>query len=412
MTHDWKSRSDWVVVLAGVSAALHVGKLAPSLPLLQRELGMTLLQAGFLLSLVQVAGMALGLVAGLAANSIGLRRCVLGGLLVLAFASVAGGVSTGVGTLLGWRAVEGVGFLLVCMPAPALLRRLVPPAHQAQVLGLWGAYMPLGTALALLCGPWVVQWVGWRSWWWILGAISLLLFAWVWRVVPHDPDGWHWPGHYSQQQRAESLPMPGWTRRLQVTLTSRGPWLVALVFAVYSGQWLAVIGFLPYVLADRAVAGAALSLPLALVAGVNIVGNIAAGRALARGVAPQHLLFVGFCAMALGAAVAFAELNEAQTAGLGLGWRFAGVLVFSMFGGLIPATLFSLAVLVAPDESSVSTTVGWMQQLSAFGQFVGPPLVAWVAAGAGSWRWTWCVTGAACLVGLLLARLLGRGVRP
>ena len=53
-----------VVILAGVTAALHVGKLPPALPLLRETLGVTLLQAGFLLSLVQVAGMALGLVGG------------------------------------------------------------------------------------------------------------------------------------------------------------------------------------------------------------------------------------------------------------------------------------------------------------------------------------------------------------
>ena len=71
----------------------------------------------------------------------------------------------------------------------------------------------------------------------------------------------------------------------------------------------------------------------------------------------------------------------------------------------------ALALTVSPDESCASSTVGWMQQWSALGQFAGPPLVASVAAQAGSWRWTWCVTGAACLLGLLLARLLAREVR-
>ena len=55
----------WIVILAGVSAALHVGKLPPALPVLQGELGITLVQAGFLLSLVQLASMTLGIVAGL-----------------------------------------------------------------------------------------------------------------------------------------------------------------------------------------------------------------------------------------------------------------------------------------------------------------------------------------------------------
>ncbi|MFZ2294636.1 MAG: MFS transporter, partial [Polaromonas sp.] len=71
------------VVVAGVVAALHVGKLPPALPVLKDLLGITLLQAGFLLSLVQLAGMTLGLVTGLAAQRVGLRRSMIAGLLVL-----------------------------------------------------------------------------------------------------------------------------------------------------------------------------------------------------------------------------------------------------------------------------------------------------------------------------------------
>ena len=66
-----------VVVLAGVSAALHVGKLPPALPVLRDALDLTLVQAGFLLSLVQLAGMSLGLAAGQAADRIGLRSSML-----------------------------------------------------------------------------------------------------------------------------------------------------------------------------------------------------------------------------------------------------------------------------------------------------------------------------------------------
>ena len=84
------------------------------------------------------------------------------------------------------------------------------------------------------------------------------------------------------------------------------------------------------------------------------------------------------------------------------------MLAFSAIGGVIPGTLFALAVHVAPSEHTLSTTVGWMQQWSAFGQFVGPPLVAWVAGVAGGWHFTWLVTGACSLVGLLLAAFIAR----
>jgi MFS transporter, CP family, cyanate transporter len=72
-----------VVVLGGIAAALHVGKLPPALPALREALGVTLVQGGFLLSLVQLAGMSLGLVIGLAADGLGLKRTMVAGLLTL-----------------------------------------------------------------------------------------------------------------------------------------------------------------------------------------------------------------------------------------------------------------------------------------------------------------------------------------
>jgi MFS family permease len=91
--------------------------------------------------------------------------------------------------------------------------------------------------------------------------------------------------------------------------------------------------------------------------------------------------------------------------------RYAAVLAFSMVGGLIPGTLFSLAVRLAPGERTISTTVGWMQQLSSLGQFAGPPLVAWVATRSGGWQWSWLVTAACAAAGLLLASLIGQLLR-
>jgi MFS family permease len=109
-----------VVILAGVSAALHVGKLSPALPILRDALHISLLQAGFLLSLVQLAGMALGLVVGLAADGIGLKRSLIMGLLILFGSGALGGYAQNATDLLALRALEGVGFLLVSMPAQRL----------------------------------------------------------------------------------------------------------------------------------------------------------------------------------------------------------------------------------------------------------------------------------------------------
>lgn len=379
-----------VVIAAGVSAALHVGKLSPALPVLSTQLGVTLVQAGFLLSLVQLAGMTLGLAVGLSADTLGLKRSMMSGLLLLSAASLLGGWARSAETLLVLRALEGLGFLLVSMPAPSLIRQLVSPDRMSATLGLWGAYMPLGTATALLCGPLVITLASWEFWWWLLAGVTATMAMWVWRVVPHDRGRRHAARH------AGHVPS-GWQQRLRHTLGAPGPWLVALSFAMYSGQWLAVIGFLPTIYADGGVASGSSAVLTALVAGVNMVGNIASGRLLSRGVRPQVLLYTGFTVMAGGTLLAFAALP------IGSVPRFVAVLLFSMVGGMIPGTLFSLAVRLAPGDGAVSTTVGWMQQWASLGQFAGPPIVAWLASASGGWHWTWLMTGACSIAGVALA---------
>jgi MFS family permease len=400
----------FAVLLGGVSGALHLGKLPPAVPALQASLGIGLVEAGFLLSLVQVASMTLGLLVGLAADTIGLRRSMLTGLFVLTVASLLGGLvgfsadggAHAVQWLLLLRGIEGIGFLLAVMPGPGLIRALTPPGADKAALGLWGAYMPLGVALALLLGPALIAWGDWTGWWWALSVVSAGAALWVWTVVPGD----------RARQAVGGLPSEGWSSRLRATVGARAPWLVALTFAVYSSQWMAVIGFLPAIYAGAGVPAAWNAVLTALAAAMNIVGNIAGGRWLQRGVAPERLLQLGFLTMALGGVAAFAQTGQgADALGLPPALRYIAVCAFSLGGGMVPATLFLLGVRLAPGPTTVSTTVGLMQQASSLGQFLAPPAVAWLAHRVGGWHWTWTATLACSLAGMAIARRLGR-IRP
>ena len=84
-----------------------------------------------------------------------------------------------------------------------------------------------------------------------------------------------------------------------------------LSFAVYSGQWLAVIGFLPTIYTQAGISGATTGVLTAVAAAVNMIGNIGSGRLLHRGVKPTTLLVVGFVAMALATVLAFAGAHGA-----------------------------------------------------------------------------------------------------
>ncbi len=380
------------MVLAGMVAALHVGKIPTAIPALREALGMTLLEAGFLLSMVQLAGMLLGVLVGVACEGLGLRRSLISGQIILSIASLGGMWARFPSDLLLLRALEGLGFLLVVLPAPSLIRQQVDPARLARFLGLWGAYMPAGAALALLCGPMVMTATGWQHWWGWLGGLSAAMAAAVALNVATDSTS---QTHSGRGVHMPNLAGSSWKHRLHITLLSPGPWLVAVAFAMYSSQWLAVIGFLPSLYGqsgmDQSVAGAL----TALVCAVNVIGNVGAGVLLQRGWQAQRLLYVGFVSMGLTSFLVFNSLlGDLPLV------RYVSALGFSGVGGLIPGTLFVTALRVSPNAQTVSTTVGWMQQCSASGQFLGPPIVAWVALQAGGWHATWIVTVLASVIGI------------
>ncbi|MEZ5701769.1 MAG: MFS transporter [Burkholderiaceae bacterium] len=340
--------------------------------------------------MVQLAGMSLGLLVGSGADRIGARRVMQVGLLLLALASALGSTAQQVPWLLASRALEGLGFLLSVLPAPALLRQRVSHPHTlSKALGWWGAYMPLGTAIALLAGTALIGWVGWRGAWQALAAVSLLAWVALTLAVPAQ-----------RVRHAHAVPAP-LGPRLRRTLAAPGPWLVALGFFLYSGQWIAVVGFLPTVYQQAGYTGSWIAWLTALAAAVNIVGNVMAGRLLAKGIAPGRLMSTAFGVMGMGAMLTFAGDVPPLVA-------YLAVLLFSGVGGLIPGTLFVVAVRLAPDDGTVSSSVGWMQQLSAFGQFVGPPAVAWLASAAGNWHWTGMLTGACSMLGLAVAAQIDR----
>ncbi len=388
----------WLIIAAGCVAALQVGKLPPALPILQHHLGLSLLQSGFLLSAVQGSGMLLGLVVGQWVDGQGLRRSMLWGLQLLALASAIGGLSGlidaqgSAAILLSSRLIEGLGFLLTVLPGPALLRRSVPSDQLAPFLGYWGTYMPIGMSLALLVGPFWLQIAPWPAWWLLFAGISATMAWALGRGLTPDPE----------RERSQ-LDIVAMIERLRLTLGARGPWLIALMFGVYSAQWLAVVGFLPSIYAQAGVRGAVLALLTALAAAVNLLGNMMSGRLLRRGWSHGQTLLIGYTAMGLGSGVAFVHWTEATP------WlRYAGVLLFSSVGGLIPGTLYSLAVRLAPRPHLVGSTVGWMQQLSATGQFIGPPIAAALAMAVGGWQLTWVFTLACCLAGVWFTVLVSR----
>jgi MFS family permease len=211
--------------------------------------------------------------------------------------------------------------------------------------------------------------------------------AWlIWRGLP--------PDRRASRQGGGAVKRESAWRIISMTLSTGGIWMVAFMFAMYGGSWLAAIGFLPTIYALAGIPSVLAGVVTAVVAGSNALGCVYAGRFLQKGWSPLALVLTGFASMGIGGVVAFALPVPVWV-------QFLGIFIFSSVSGLVAGTMFTLVIKLAPSPQATPASVGWMQQVSAAGQFSGPPVAAWVATIAGGWQATWMVTASASLLGAL-----------
>lgn len=389
------ARTPWPLVLllvgAGVVAAFQIGKAPAALPALRSDLGLSLIEAGWVISMFNVIGIALGMLIGAFADQLGHRRMVLGGLAAVAASSLLGAAAPGSAVLLLSRFVEGLGFIVVVVATPGLIVRATAPSDLKLAFGAWGAYMPAGTATMMLVSPAIIDPFGWRGLW-IANAAIVGLFTLALAAATRAMRATGQPRRHGGV--AAGVLHDGWR-----TLTSPGPPLLALIFASYTLQFLAVFGFLPTIMIDQGVgAGAAAALSAFAIA-VNVIGNLAGGVLLSRGLPRWGLiagasLAMGLCALGI------------YQPGLAFWPRYGLAVALSLVGGMIPASVLGAAPVHAPAPRLVATTNGLIMQGSNLGQTVGPPALAALASATGGWQWSPAVLMSAALVCLSLSLVL------
>jgi MFS transporter, DHA1 family, inner membrane transport protein len=376
---------------AGLICGAYMTKVAPALPLQRAELGLTLVESGFIATTFNVTGGLVGILAGTMCDRYGHRRLGLTGLAILSLSGLLGAVAWNFPLLLASRFFEGIGFILFTVSGSALIATAASdPRDRAKALGLWAAYMPAGGGLALLIAPPVIAAWGWRGLWVLLAIAAAACFLLAARYAPTPKYG----GIASLRLIAESL-------------ARRGNIVLALLFVFYVSQWVSVMIWLPTFLVDeRGASPTAAALLTALMVLVNVPGNVAGGWLLAHGVRRGPMVVAASAIMAACSAGMLGPLSSDYVPD---GLRYLLCLVFSACAGVIPGAIFSGLPVYAMTPQHISTGNGMVMQASQIGQFFGPIALAWLASHYGGWGatlWTmiaFAAGGAFC--GFALARI-------
>jgi EmrB/QacA subfamily drug resistance transporter len=161
-----------------------------ALPSIRRDLGFSAQNLQWVLSGYLVTYGGLLLLGGRAGDLLGRRRLLVAGTALFAACSLAGGLATSAGMLVGARLAQGVGAALM---APAGLSILTTSFHSGsdrhRALGVWGAISGLAAAAGVFLGGALSQGPGWR---WVLFVnlpVCALILAGAFRLVPGGRPG-------------------------------------------------------------------------------------------------------------------------------------------------------------------------------------------------------------------------------
>lgn len=366
---DTRTRWDVVIlaILAGVVAAAQVGKVPPALPILREELGIGLITAGWVASLVNICGATLGVASGLLIDRAGPRRLMLVSLLILGLGGWVGAMAESGAMLLASRFLEGLGLVGAAVTAPAIVRAACRPGDRNLALGLWGAYMPGGVALALLAAPAMIEAFGWRGFWW--GNVLLVLGFTAIAAIGLSSRFWPMTAAAVQTERPKVL----------ATLGRAGPWLFGTCFCVYALMFFAVTVWLPSFLIETmgwSLGEAALGVALVVIA--NIAGNLISAALMHRGVQRWKLLLAAYAGYIVFSWFIFADLAPDFT-------RLPAAMLFTLIGGLLPAACMAGGAAHARTNAEVATMSGIIVQGANTGSLLGAPVMAFAVTLLGGW---------------------------
>lgn len=350
MTTSWSRIA--LLYAIGVLAAAQLGIVPPLVRQLQRDLGLSLTEAGTAVSVITLVGAVFGLPAGGWSQRIGHARALAIGLAIMAVAAALCAAASDTTTLLAGRTLAGIGYLLIVVAAPSLMAMTAEPRHQPITLSLWATFVPTGIALAGLVTAGFEE-TGWRT----IFAVDLVLLAAAVIItivaVPREVAVAHGDRKLPKGTLASSLPLAG-------------------AFFCFALLFLAVAGLLPAWLIDRRALTAADAGRIAAIAtAFGIPGSLLAGSLMRAGFLPSRLAAIGLSSSMVLAAVCFAAL-PLPMAVVGFALSFAA-------GGLVPAAIFASVPLVAATPRAIGPINGLVAQAGSLGSLTGPPLLAlWV----------------------------------
>lgn len=314
---------------------------------------------GFLVSVVGLVGLALGTTAGLLVERAGLRRTLVGGLLLGAALSAAEAALPAFPLMMALRTVEGLSQLAIVVAGPVLIAQIALPRWQGLAMSLWATFFAVSFALTALIAPPLLAWGGLAG---LLLAHAGYLAGFallLWPLLPADTPA------ATPPLRLASL--PGLHAAIYRSPRMAAP---AAGFVFYTVTYVALLTLLPPLMGPLGPA-TALLMPL-----VSIAASLLLGVWLIRRVGAVRTAQLGFVVGLVASLALWAFWSEPPAA-------FAAILLLGLALGLAQGASFACIPELNASAEGRARAAGAVAQLGNLGTASGTPILAALVAGLG-----------------------------
>ncbi len=159
----------------------------PAIPVMAAELDASIPAAQATMALFMAALALSQLAWGWAADHFGDRRSIMAGTALLDGGSLLCALAPDIGAMLAGRLLQGLGAGAATVAVPALIRRRFAEADAVKALAMVAMAESTIPAVGPVAGAAIVLHADWRSTFWLIAAMSLLLLPLVARIVGHAP---------------------------------------------------------------------------------------------------------------------------------------------------------------------------------------------------------------------------------
>jgi DHA1 family bicyclomycin/chloramphenicol resistance-like MFS transporter len=168
----------------GMLGPFSVDTYLPAFAGIAQSVGATPVQMQQTLSAYLFGFAVMNLFHGALSDSFGRRPVVLWGLAAFTVASAGCALADHIGTLVFWRAVQGMSAGAGIVVSRAVIRDMFPPADAQRVMSQVTIYFGVAPAIAPMIGGLLFIHSNWHAIFWFLALIGVALWVANWRLLP------------------------------------------------------------------------------------------------------------------------------------------------------------------------------------------------------------------------------------